>query len=1361
MKLNPATRMAKVKSMLTVCIVSLLFMAMNLRAADGTWTGTASGNWSDTSQWAGGIVADGSGSTAMFTNDITTDVTVTLDTARTNGNLVFADADTNSTAGWTLSGGPLTLAGTSPTITVSNLAPGKSVTVSAVLAGQGLTKNGDGLLVLSGANINLVGTNQINAGTLQFANASALGGNSNSLVMNGGAILFASGAPGLGITNLNVLTSAMIIVTGANYDNFMLNGGQVVGDANSVIYINDSAFRFTPGGTGNSSWDMFKRFFGTIDMTNSGSAAVARMNLGSTNIYDLSTVTLNTGTNAGRFQWRTTTSGTVVRIGALTGTGVASRLAASEQAGNPLLTWFIGYKNLSTTFAGIIQDTDSSRRGALVKVGTGSLTLYGANATFTGSATISNGVLALSNSVALTGTPSIRVVNPGVFDVSGLTNALGLPNGGWSLRALAGGPQVLAGDGSVSGQVVLTNGIVMPGSNVVATLTFNNDLTLGGTNNDLTLPLQGARVRFDLVSPAASDRIVVNGNLNLSGSNVIQIVPSAANVIVTNGTYVLFQWAGGLTGDLTNLFLDMPFQLGTAVLSTNASSQIVLTVSGAQLIDLTWRGDVSTNWDTSTANWRDNNDNPSVWTDGRVAHFDDTGAHLVNITTAVNPARLLLASTSDYTFGTTASGKITGSGVLVKDGSGKLILATGNDYLGSTTISNGIIQIGNGGTVGSIGSGLLFDYGNLAFNRADNITYSASASGTGGLIQMGPGTLTLNGSSSLTGDTVISNGATLFIGDGTINGSVLGTVVVNNNATNHYYFNNSGDVFVANSLVGTGQVIYEINNTGATKTPRNINIGTTATNTAFTGSVEVKPGVRLQVSTTYGLPGTNIICDFDSSTPLSSSVYVHGGAVTNTAAISIIGRGPATPIDTPYGFGGLRLNNAWAGTITIAGVDPSFANIAIPNAGVTTIGAGSGTGTILGNITDNGHGYELEYYGGTIRVGPTTGVNSYGATRITEQLNNPYVSIPTIVVALNTNAFSTNTLSMNGQTILQLNGNNLTFANLIDESAGFIGWIGAESNYPPVIQNASTTTPATITVGGDNGSQGFFGLFADGGTQPLGLTKVGTGTLTLSGDSTNTGPVTVQGGALALVPASGTFYDIPAFLSGSPFLGSGSFSNTTAFAVFNSGTLDVSGRTDGTLKLNSGQTLMGSGQTTGTINVTGNVNIGNGTLLLGINRAGLAHDSLAASGSMTYSGTLAVTNLGSTLQVGDVFQLFASGTAGFTAYNLQTNDFVNKVKYSWNNTVTSDGKITVASVGSLINTNTFPIHIDSISPTGITVSWPPDRLGFYLQSQTNSLGIGLSNNWVTMFSSSSVTQMTIPLVATNGSVYIRAVYTNQ
>jgi hypothetical protein len=130
------------------------------------------------------------------------------------------------------------------------------------------------------------------------------------------------------------------------------------------------------------------------------------------------------------------------------------------------------------------------------------------------------------------------------------------------------------------------------------------------------------------------------------------------------------------------------------------------------------------------------------------------------------------------------------------------------------------------------------------------------------------------------------------------------------------------------------------------------------------------------------------------------------------------------------------------------------------------------------------------------------------------------------------------------------------------------------------------------------------------------------------------------------------------------------------------------------------------------------------------------------------------------LVVGDVFQLFLGGTGGFTAYNLQTNDYVNKVKYGWNNTVTSNGRITVASVNPLINTNTFPIHIDSISPTGITVSWPPDRLGFYLQSQTNSLGIGLSNNWVTMFSSSSVTQMTIPLVTTNGSVFIRAVYTN-
>jgi hypothetical protein len=66
------------------------------RGGDGTWSVNASGNWSETTKWSGGIVADGVGATADFSQtNIGADRTVTLDTVdRTVGHLKFADGGT-------------------------------------------------------------------------------------------------------------------------------------------------------------------------------------------------------------------------------------------------------------------------------------------------------------------------------------------------------------------------------------------------------------------------------------------------------------------------------------------------------------------------------------------------------------------------------------------------------------------------------------------------------------------------------------------------------------------------------------------------------------------------------------------------------------------------------------------------------------------------------------------------------------------------------------------------------------------------------------------------------------------------------------------------------------------------------------------------------------------------------------------------------------------------------------------------------------------------------------------------------------------------------------------------------------------
>ena len=90
-------------------------------------------------------------------------------------------------------------------------------------------------------------------------------------------------------------------------------------------------------------------------------------------------------------------------------------------------------------------------------------------------------------------------------------------------------------------------------------------------------------------------------------------------------------------------------------------------------------------------------------------------------------------------------------------GLGTLIFTGTNTYTGGTTISTGTLQIGNGGTTGSV-AGNIVDNSALVFNRSNALTYAGVISGTGSLTQVGAGTTTLTGANTYTGGTTISAG---------------------------------------------------------------------------------------------------------------------------------------------------------------------------------------------------------------------------------------------------------------------------------------------------------------------------------------------------------------------------------------------------------------------------------------------------------------------------------------------------------------------------------------------------------------------------------------------------------------------------
>jgi autotransporter-associated beta strand protein len=145
-------------------------------------------------------------------------------------------------------------------------------------------------------------------------------------------------------------------------------------------------------------------------------------------------------------------------------------------------------------------------------------------------------------------------------------------------------------------------------------------------------------------------------------------------------------------------------------------------------------------------------------------------------------------------------------GGINKQGLGTLVLTGGNTYSSATIINAGTLQVGNGGTTGTLGgtSFGIANNGTLAFNRSNAVIVTNAISGTGGVSQLGTGTTTLSGTNTYLGATLISTG-TLQIGNGGATGTLgSATGVVTNNGTLAFSRNNA--LAVANNISGSGSV---------------------------------------------------------------------------------------------------------------------------------------------------------------------------------------------------------------------------------------------------------------------------------------------------------------------------------------------------------------------------------------------------------------------------------------------------------------------------------------------------------------------------------------------------------------------------
>ena len=181
----------KTSALLYKTLATLLLSASGALAVDSTWTSTTSGAWSDISKWQLSTVADGSTGIAKFDKiSFSSDIAVHLDSARTMNAIWFGNTSASPNANWVLdnngnAANVLTLAGTTPTVSVNNLGTGKSATISLQIAGSsGLRKIGTGTLVLTNVSNSFSGqliAGSASWGTIQIADSTVYGAGNQTI----------------------------------------------------------------------------------------------------------------------------------------------------------------------------------------------------------------------------------------------------------------------------------------------------------------------------------------------------------------------------------------------------------------------------------------------------------------------------------------------------------------------------------------------------------------------------------------------------------------------------------------------------------------------------------------------------------------------------------------------------------------------------------------------------------------------------------------------------------------------------------------------------------------------------------------------------------------------------------------------------------------------------------------------------------------------------------------------------------------------------------------------------------------------------------------------------------------------------
>jgi len=526
----------------------------------------------------------------------------------------------------------------------------------------------------------------------------------------------------------------------------------------------------------------------------------------------------------------------------------------------------------------------------------------------------------------------------------------------------------------------------------------------------------------------------------------------------------------------------------------------------------------------------------------------------------------MLSTGGDNSSSTTYSGVIRGGGTFVKTGTGTLILSASNTYAGTTSVTGGTLLLAavnslSPGSPISVTGGSVLDLGGLSQTTSSTITLqsgtlqngtlianggafnfqtgivSANLAGSAGLTKSGSGTLTLSGSNSYSGGTVVSQGTLNVSGSALPNGgnvqlavgtTLSGSGIVRGNITGlpGSTILASGDLSLGDSTSFTGfshAGTLDVGSNSVTLGSKQFtNLGVLTTLSG--GTINALKGISLGVG-----------CALSGSGAVNGKIAAGYGSTINATGNLTLGDSTS-----PAGFasnGELYTN---ANTVTLYSMNQAVLG------SLTQIGDGGNSGTLVA-----AKGIVLNYGNSLVGQGTISTPNTLAAASI-----------------INGNVDGT--------------GSGLTFTGYIKGEGSFNGrfTINGTLDLNAVDANVSSLTGSGIVTHSGTGSHtlsidsgNFAGTIRNtGGT--LALLKTGSGQLILSGSNTYMGGTTVDDGTLYVtnsnalptetrltIGAGGTLIFDPSAFFASPMILSvaSRFSSPTMETVPEPGTLSLLG----------------------------------------------------------------------------------------------------------------------------------------------------------------------------------------------------------